>query len=76
VITGVQAILKASKILDSGFRRNDGKKTDPDFFTVSGERGATQRREFRKINARKGGKEEWLIRKSIIRPCPRGRWMR
>jgi len=36
----VQRIVKASKILDSGFRRNDRKKTEPDFFTASGgERG-------------------------------------
>jgi hypothetical protein len=36
VKTGVQEIVKASKILDSGFRRNDRKKTEPDFFTASG----------------------------------------
>jgi hypothetical protein len=36
VKTGVQEILKASKILDSGFRRNDKKETAPDFFTASG----------------------------------------
>jgi hypothetical protein len=36
VKTGVQAVFKASKILDSGFRRNDGKKTEPNFFTASG----------------------------------------
>jgi hypothetical protein len=35
VKTGVQAVLKGSKILDSGFRRNDGKKTQADFFTPS-----------------------------------------
>ena len=33
--TGVQAVLKGLKILDSGFRRNDGKKTQADFFTPS-----------------------------------------
>jgi len=36
VKTGVQEILKASKILDSGFRRNDREKAEPDFFTASG----------------------------------------
>jgi hypothetical protein len=36
VKTGVQEIVKAWKILDSGFRRNDRKKTEPDFFTASG----------------------------------------
>ncbi len=34
--SGVQAVLKGSKILDSGFRRNEGKKTQADFFTPSG----------------------------------------
>ena len=34
--TGVQEVLKASKILDSGFRRNDRKRPEPDFFTPSG----------------------------------------
>jgi hypothetical protein len=37
VETGVQEVLKASKILDSGFRRNDRKRTKPDFFIASGE---------------------------------------
>ena len=37
--TGVQEIFKASEILDSGFRRNDKKKTEPDFFTASGGQG-------------------------------------
>jgi len=36
VKTGVQEVLKASKILDSGFRRNDRKRPEPDFFTPSG----------------------------------------
>jgi len=35
VKTGVQEIGKALKTLDSGFRRNDGKKTQFDFFTPS-----------------------------------------
>jgi len=34
--TGVQPILKGFKILDSGFRRNDGKMAQVDFFTDSG----------------------------------------
>jgi len=42
VITGVQAVLKATKILDSGFRQNDGKKTEPDFFTPSPSEGERQ----------------------------------
>jgi hypothetical protein len=36
VKTGVQAVLKGLKILDSGFRRNDGKKTQANFFPPSG----------------------------------------
>jgi hypothetical protein len=36
VKAGVQAVLKALKILDSGFRWNDGKKTEPDLFAASG----------------------------------------
>jgi hypothetical protein len=36
VKTGVQAILNGLKILDSGFRRNDGKKMQAHFFTASG----------------------------------------
>jgi hypothetical protein len=36
VETGVQGILNGLKILDSGFRRNDGEKTQADFFTASG----------------------------------------
>jgi hypothetical protein len=39
VKTGVQEVLKASKILDSGFRRNDRKRPEPDFFTASGKQG-------------------------------------
>jgi len=39
VKTGVQAVLKGLKILDSGFRRNDGKKTQANFFTPSGWQG-------------------------------------
>jgi len=35
VKTGVQEIGKALKTLDSGFRRNDLKKTQIDFFTPS-----------------------------------------
>jgi hypothetical protein len=35
VKTGVQEIGKALKTLDSGFRRNDVKKTQIDFFTPS-----------------------------------------
>jgi hypothetical protein len=35
VETGVQEIGKALKTLDSGFRRNDVKKTQIDFFTPS-----------------------------------------
>ncbi len=35
--TGVQAVLKGMKILDSGFRRNDGEKTQANFFTAWGE---------------------------------------
>ena len=31
--TGVQSVLKALKTLDSGFRRNDVKKNQIDFFT-------------------------------------------
>ena len=33
--TGVQSVLKALKTLDSGFRRNDVKKNQIDFFTPS-----------------------------------------
>jgi hypothetical protein len=36
VKTGVQLVLKGLKILDSGLRRNDGKKSQADFFTTSG----------------------------------------
>jgi len=36
VKTGVQEVLEESKILDSGFRRNDGEKAQTDFFTASG----------------------------------------
>jgi len=39
VKTGVQAIGKALKTLDSGFRRNDEKKKRTDFFTPSPVRG-------------------------------------
>jgi hypothetical protein len=39
VKTGVQAVIKASKILDSGFRQNDGEKTDPDFSQLQTEEG-------------------------------------
>jgi len=39
VKTGVQAILNGLKILDSGFRRNDGKKMQADFFHSFGGRG-------------------------------------
>jgi hypothetical protein len=35
VKTGVQEIAKALKTLDSGFRRNDVKKDQIDFFTPS-----------------------------------------
>jgi len=35
VKNGVQEIGKALKTLDSGFRRNDGEKTQIDFFTPS-----------------------------------------
>ena len=35
VQTGVQEIAKALKTLDSGFRRNDTKKNEIDFFTPS-----------------------------------------
>jgi hypothetical protein len=35
VKTGVQEIAKTLKALDSGFRRDDGKKAEPDFFTPS-----------------------------------------
>ena len=35
VKTGVQSIAKALKTLDSGFRRNDAKKKQIDFFTPS-----------------------------------------
>jgi len=35
VKTGVQEIAKALKTLDSGFRRNDMKKNEIDFFTPS-----------------------------------------
>jgi hypothetical protein len=35
VKTGVQEIGKPLKTLDSGFRRNDGEKTQSDFFTPS-----------------------------------------
>ena len=35
VKTGVQSVLKALKTLDSGFRRNDVKKKQIDFFTPS-----------------------------------------
>jgi hypothetical protein len=35
VKTGVQKIGKSLKTLDSGFRRNDGKKTQIDSFTPS-----------------------------------------
>jgi len=38
VKTGVQAVLKGLKILDSGFRRNDGEKPQANFFTPSGGR--------------------------------------
>jgi hypothetical protein len=36
VKTGVQKIRKALKELDSGFRRNDMKKNQINFFTASG----------------------------------------
>jgi hypothetical protein len=39
VKTGVQKIRKALKELDSGFRRNDLKKNQIDFFTASGGQG-------------------------------------
>jgi hypothetical protein len=39
VKTGVQEIGKALKKLDSGFRRNDVKKTQIDFFTPSPVKG-------------------------------------
>jgi hypothetical protein len=40
VKTGVQEIAKAVKKLDSGFCRNDVKKTQIDFFTSSPVKGA------------------------------------
>ena len=39
VKTGVQEILKGLKILDSGFRRNDSKRMQTNFFTPSGREG-------------------------------------
>ena len=36
--TGVQSIAKVLKTLDSGFRRNDVKKNEINFFTPSGVR--------------------------------------
>jgi hypothetical protein len=36
VKTGVQSIAKVLKTLDSGFRRNDVKKNEINFFTPSG----------------------------------------
>jgi len=42
VKTGVQAVLKDLKILDSGLRRNDGKKPQANFFTPSG-RGSCEK---------------------------------
>jgi len=36
VKTGVQSIAKVLKTLDSGFRRNDVKKNEINFFTASG----------------------------------------
>ena len=35
--TGVQEVLNGLKILDSGFRRNDGQTTQTNFFTASGD---------------------------------------
>jgi hypothetical protein len=39
VETGVQAVPKGLKILDSGFCRNDGQKGEWDFFTASEDKG-------------------------------------
>ncbi|HEX7371426.1 MAG TPA: hypothetical protein VF372_01320, partial [Thermodesulfobacteriota bacterium] len=39
VKTGVQSVRKALKTLDSGFRRNDAKRNQIDFFTPSGRVG-------------------------------------
>jgi hypothetical protein len=52
------------------------KSNFPSFSFLWEGRKAIQHREFKKINDRKGGKEEWLIRKSTSRPCPREAWMR
>jgi hypothetical protein len=49
VKTGVQSVRKALKTLDSGFRRNDAKKNQIDFFTPSGGRG-----DFWQVHGRRG----------------------
>ena len=41
--TGVHSVRKALKTLDSGFRRNDVKKNQIDFFTPSGGKGGVIR---------------------------------
>jgi len=44
VETGVQAVRKGRKILDSDFRRNDGKGSQVNFFTRSKLRGINDER--------------------------------
>jgi len=56
VKTGVQAILNGFKILDSGFRRNDGKKMQADFFTASGKGRGTFRMETSQASKKVPGK--------------------
>jgi len=45
--TGVQSIAKGLKTLDSGFRRDDVKKSQIDFFTPSPIKGEEIRWDFR-----------------------------
>jgi hypothetical protein len=59
VKTGVQAVLKAPKILVFGLRRNDGKKTQPGFFAPPG-------------RARVGGQRAPKVKSSNHRKNPYG----
>ena len=61
--TGVQSVRKASKTLDSGFRRNDAIKNRINFFTPSGREGWGENDLFRlyQFNKMKNSKPEVVI---------------
>jgi hypothetical protein len=77
VETGVQEICKALKTLDSGFRRNDGKKTQIDFSHLPPFKGG-KNGSFRESGLKsslpfeKGGREGFLNRNFKKLKCYNG----